>query len=40
MNDKQAESKFQGVNPVERCPAKEDRNEEKGEFSAACEIKK
>ena len=37
MNDKQARSKFQGVGPVER-QAKEDRNEENGEFSAACEI--
>ena len=40
MNDKQAESKFQGVSPVERSQAKEDRNEEKGEFSAACGIEK
>ena len=39
MNDKQAGSKFQGVSPVER-QAKEDRNEEKGEFSAACGIEK
>ena len=36
---KQAGSKFQGVSPVEK-KAKEDRNEEKGEFSAACEIEK
>ena len=40
MNDKQARSKFQGVSPVERRQAKEDRNEEKGEFSAACGIEK
>ena len=40
MNDKQAISKFQGVSPVERSQAKEDRNEEKGEFSAACGIEK
>ena len=40
MNDKQAGSKFQGVSPVERSQAKEDRNEEKGEFSAACGIEK
>ena len=40
MNDKQAKSKFQGVSPVERRQAKEDRNEEKGEFSAACGIEK
>ena len=35
-NIKKARSKFQGVNPEEI----EDRNEEKGEFSAASEIKK
>ena len=35
MNNKQARSKFQGVSPVERRQAKEDRNEEEGEFSAA-----
>ena len=41
MNDKQAISKFQGVIPVERSyMVKEDRNEEKGEFSAACGIEK
>ena len=40
MNDKQARSKFQGVNPVERSQTKEDRNEEKGEFSTACGIEK
>ena len=40
MNDKQAKCKFQGVRPVERSQAKEDRNEEKGEFSAACGIEK
>ena len=40
MNDKQAGSKFQGVSPVERSWAKEDRNEEKDEFSAACGIEK
>ena len=40
MNDKQARSKFQGVSPVERSQAKEDRNEEKCEFSAACGIEK
>ena len=40
MNDKQAKSKFQGVSPVEKRQAKEDRNEEKGEFSAACGIEK
>ena len=34
---KQARSKFQGVSPVERW-TKEDRNEEKGEFSVAYEI--
>ena len=32
MNDKQDGSKFQVVIPVERSKAKEDRNEEKGEF--------
>ena len=40
INDTQAGSKFQGVSPVERSYAKEDRNEEKGEFSAACGIEK
>ena len=40
MNEKQAGSKFQEVSPVERSQAKEDRNEEKGEFSAACGIEK
>ena len=40
MNDNQAGSKFQGVSPVERRQANEDRNEEKGEFSAACGIEK
>ena len=40
MNDKQARSKFQGVSPVERRQAKEDKNEEKGEFLAACGIEK
>ena len=40
MNDNRAGSKFQGVSPVERSQAKEDRNEEKGEFSAACGIEK
>ena len=40
MNDKQAISRFQGVSPVERSQVKEDRNEEKGEFLAACEIEK
>ena len=40
MNDKQAGSKFQGISPVERSQAKEGRNEEKGEFSAACGIEK
>ena len=36
----QAGSKFQGVSPVERKEAKEDRNVEKGEFSVACKIEK
>ena len=35
MNDKQARSKFQGVSPVERRQAEENRNEENSEFSAA-----
>ena len=35
MNDKQARSKFQGVSPVKRSLAKEDRNEEKSEFFSA-----
>ena len=39
MNDKQAGSKFQEVSPVQR-QAKEDKNEEKGEFSAAYKIEK
>ena len=40
MDDKQAESEFQGVSPVERRQAKEDKNEEKGEFLVACGIEK
>ena len=32
MNKKQAGSKFQGVSPVEKSWAKEDRNEENGEY--------
>ena len=39
MNDKQAGSKFQGVSPCSR-DIGEDRNEQKGDFSAACAIKK
>jgi len=35
MNDKQARSKFQEIRIVERRQAKGNRNEEKGEFSAA-----
>ena len=40
MSDKQAKSKFQGVSPVEKMGYRDDRNEEKGEFSAACGIEK
>ena len=41
MNDKQAKTKFQGVSPARaEDRLRRIRNEEKGEFSAACGIEK